>query len=410
MTSLYLCYFPVSEPLVQTQVIPYLRSLAAAGVGIVLLTFEPNPPRGKQKEEIRERLERQGIAWYCLRYHKRPSLPATLWDILAGTVYAAWLVQRHRVNIVHARSHVPAAMAFFLRKLFGVKMLFDVRGLLAEEYEDAGVWRRDDVKFKLTKRMERKCFDTADAIVVLTERIKTILCDEGSVNGTPITVIPCCVDVDKLRVDAQQAQALREQLGLSNKTVLLYLGKLGSWYMASEMVDFFAVARETIPNLHFLILTQSDYELARTEFSRRGIGEEAFTLTTVSPDDVPLYLALADVGISFIRPCFSKLASSPTKIGEYLAAGVPIVSNTGIGDCDALLRENNVGVLVEEFTESSYRIAVAQLQNLLNDRDAVRQRCRVIVEQHLSLQHVGGRRYREVYSMLASSWSDGVIE
>ncbi len=410
MTSLYLCYFPVSEPLVQTQVIPYLRSLAAEGVGIVLLTFEPTPPRGKQKEEIRERLERQGIAWYCLRYHKRPSLPATLWDVLAGTVYAAWLVQRHRVNIVHARSHVPAAMAFFLRKLFGVKMLFDVRGLLAEEYEDAGVWRRDDVKFKLTKRMERKCFDAADAIVVLTERIKTILCDEGSVNGTPITVIPCCVDVDKFRADAQQAQALREQLGLSDKTVLLYLGKLGSWYMASEMVDFFAVAREMISNLHFLILTQSDYALARTEFMRRGIGEEAFTLTTVSPDDVPLYLAAADVGISFIRPCFSKLASSPTKIGEYLAAGLPIISNTGIGDCDALLRENNVGVLVEEFNEWSYRAAVAQLQNLLADHDAVRQRCRVVAEQRLSLQHVGGRRYREVYNMLASSWSHGVME
>lgn len=400
MTSLYLCYFPVTEPLVQTQVIPYLRALAGGGIGVVLLTFEPNPPRGKQKEEMREQLARRGIAWYCLRYHKHPSLPATLWDVLTGTVFAAFLIQRHRVNIVHARSHVPAAMAFFLRKLFGVKMLFDVRGLLAEEYEDAGMWRRDDIKFKLTKLMERKCLDAADAIVVLTERAKTMLGAEGRVNGIPITVIPCCVDVDKFRVDAQPAQRLRQQLGLRDKTVLLYLGKLGSWYLAAEMVDFFAIARETISNLHFLILTQSDHALARVEFARRGIGEEAFTLTTVAPDAVPFYLALADVGISFIRPCFSKLASSPTKIGEYLAAGVPIVSNTGIGDCDALLRENNVGVLVEEFSDECYRAAAAQLQNLLDDRENVRQRCRAVAERHLSLQHVGGRRYREVYDLL----------
>ncbi|MCS6860516.1 MAG: glycosyltransferase family 4 protein [Abditibacteriales bacterium] len=402
MTSLYLCYFPLSEPLVQTQVIPYLSALAAEGIGIVLLTFEPNPPRGARKEEIRERLARQGIAWYCLRYHKRPSLPATLWDVLTGTVYAACLIQRHRVSVVHARSHVPAAMAFLLRQLFGVKMLFDVRGLLAEEYEDAGVWRRNDIKFKLTKRMERKCLDAADAIVVLTERVKTMLRDGSGINGTPMAVIPCCVDVDKFRVDAQLAQVLREQLGLRDKTVLLYLGKLGSWYMAAEMVDFFAVACEMIPNLHFLILTQSDHALARVELARRGIGAEAFTLTTVAPDDVPLYLTAADVGISFIRPCFSKIASSPTKIGEYLAAGLPIVSNTGIGDCDALLRENNVGVLVEEFTDKAYRAAVAQLQNLLADRENVRRRCRAVAEQHLSLQHVGRKRYRAVYDLLRS--------
>jgi glycosyltransferase involved in cell wall biosynthesis len=401
MTSLYLCYFPLSEPLVQTQVLPYLRALAAEGIGIVLLTFEPEPPRGAEKEDTRKQLEQQGIRWHSLKYHKRPSLPATLWDICAGTAYASWLIQRYRVNVVHARSHVPAAMAFLLRKLFGVKMLFDVRGLLAEEYEDAGVWRRGDVKFKLTKRMEQQCLNEADAIVVLTQRIKNILQDGGSVNGAPITVIPCCVDVDKFHADEPAAQARRAQLGLSNKTVLLYLGKLGSWYMAAEMVDFFAVARETIPNLHFLILTQSDYELARQEFARRGIGEEAFTLTMVAPGDVPLYLAAADVGISFIRPCYSKLASSPTKIGEYLAAGLPIISNPGIGDCDALLREGNVGVLVEEFNEASYRVAVGQLQNLLAQREDVRHRCRQIAEQQLSLQHVGGKRYREVYNALA---------
>jgi glycosyltransferase involved in cell wall biosynthesis len=203
-------------------------------------------------------------------------------------------------------------------------------------------------------------------------------------------------------VDALQAQALREQMGLSDKTVLLYLGKLGSWYMAAEMVDFFAVAREAIPHLHFLILTQSDYALARQEFARRGIGEESFTLTTVAPEDVPLYLALADVGISFIRPCFSKLASSPTKIGEYLAAGLPIVTNSGIGDCDALLSERNVGALVERFTEESYRAAVAQLQTLLAQREDVRRRCQTLAEQKLSLQHVGGKRYREVYKAMVN--------
>ena len=39
--SLYICYFGLREPLVQTQVLPYLRELVAGGVKMSLLTFEP---------------------------------------------------------------------------------------------------------------------------------------------------------------------------------------------------------------------------------------------------------------------------------------------------------------------------------------------------------------------------------
>ena len=43
--TLYICYFGLREPLVQTQVLPYLRALAARGLGVHLLTFEPEMQR-----------------------------------------------------------------------------------------------------------------------------------------------------------------------------------------------------------------------------------------------------------------------------------------------------------------------------------------------------------------------------
>ncbi len=42
MRTLYLCYFGLREPLVQTQVLPYLRQLSRSGIDVGLLTFEPN--------------------------------------------------------------------------------------------------------------------------------------------------------------------------------------------------------------------------------------------------------------------------------------------------------------------------------------------------------------------------------
>src|ERR687894_3307896 len=113
MKSLYLCYFGLREPLVQTQVLPYLRQLAGGGVRVLLLTFEPGMRErwtGEEIENERERLRGQGIEWHALAYHKSPSLPATVYDIAAGAWKAARLVRSREVEVIHARSHVAAAM------------------------------------------------------------------------------------------------------------------------------------------------------------------------------------------------------------------------------------------------------------------------------------------------------------
>src|SRR6185436_14904115 len=91
--TLYICYFGLRQPLVQTQVIPYLREIAADGMGVTLLTFEPDLKNAWSDAEIataREALKEQGIEWHCLAYHKRPSAIATAWDIFAG----AWWIRR----------------------------------------------------------------------------------------------------------------------------------------------------------------------------------------------------------------------------------------------------------------------------------------------------------------------------
>jgi hypothetical protein len=107
LKTLYICYFGLREPLVQTQVLPYLRELARGGVGVSLLTFEPDMSRAwdeRSTREARERLDDDGIDWHALTYHKRPSAPATLYDIFAGAWKAARLVRGRRIDVLHARA------------------------------------------------------------------------------------------------------------------------------------------------------------------------------------------------------------------------------------------------------------------------------------------------------------------
>ena len=110
MRTLYLCYLSVLEALTESQVIPYLAFLARRGIEVHLLTFEPN--HRWNREAIAARgvaLRASGIHLHTLSYHKRPSLPATAYDVLRG-VFRGWrLVRAHGIQVVHARSHVPAA-------------------------------------------------------------------------------------------------------------------------------------------------------------------------------------------------------------------------------------------------------------------------------------------------------------
>src|SRR5438445_7057910 len=135
--TLYLCYFGLREPLVQTQVLPYLRQISEAGSRISLLTFEPQSPRAWPdglEDEWHTRLEAEGIEWRWRGYHKRPSLPATLFDTAAGAYEAIRLGRRERIDVIHARGHVPAAMGALAARWTGSRLIFDIRGVMPEEY------------------------------------------------------------------------------------------------------------------------------------------------------------------------------------------------------------------------------------------------------------------------------------
>ena len=404
MRSLYVCYYPLSEPLVQTQVVAYLEGLARNGHTIHLLSFETEPLSAAQKRRVSADLRARGIAWHYLKYHKRPSLPATVYDVMCGVWKGLRLIRRHRIDAVHARAHVPATMGLILKKLTGVGLIFDIRGLMAQEYIDIGNWAPDSLPVRLTQKMQDLCIANADGLVVLTERAQALLFGPDSpYNGTPpapLQVIPCCADLTQIEAQETARARMRAELGLTDKTVMIYVGKFGGWYLQAEMVDFFVRAREQMPNLHFLVLSQSERELITKEFERVGLGEEHFTLTQVEPARVADYLWAADFSISFIRALPSKIASSPTKIGEYLAAGLPLVCNTGVGDMDTIVEQHQVGVSIDEFASESYSHAAAAIAPLIGDA-AIKERCQRAARAHASLQEVGVPRYCALYEQVA---------
>ena len=404
---LYLCYFGLREPLVQTQVLPYLQQLSQDGVRVSLLTFEPHLKKEWTTPEIEQStrlLAAQGIQWYQRPYHKKPSLPATLYDIAIGAHLARRLVRSEAVGVLHARGHVAALMAALVKHLEkSVQMVFDIRGFMPEEYTDAGVWPENGYLYRGVKRVERFLFSSSDAFVVLTQRAHAILfpgCKDKDGSGRPIEVIPCCVDFERFAAAGKLSrESLRTELKIEGRRVIVYVGSFGGWYMTDEMTEFLAVAHKQNPATFSMILTQSPSQIVVDRMRELGISHDNFFVSKVTPEQVPLYLRAADIAISFIKPCYSKQSSSPTKIAEYLASGLPIVCNAGVGDLDQLIVENRTGALVREFTPEAYLKALNEIDMMLSDA-GLAERLREIAHREFDLVEVGRTRYGRLYQRL----------
>jgi glycosyltransferase involved in cell wall biosynthesis len=401
--SLYICYFGVLEPLVQTQVIPYLRELAKGGHEILLLTFEGQVTELQSYgvAELKRELADQGIDWYWLTYHKRFSALATAYDIFRGALFVRGMVRRKQLDILHGRVHVPTLMGALARKFSRrkPKLLFDIRGFFPEEYTDAGIWPEGGVLYRGAKRVERWLLKEADGFVVLTERAREILFPGAAASGSdalgrPVEVIPCCVDLSRFATVGDAARKeTRGKLGINGRFVAAYVGAFGGWYLTRETADFFGELKAIKPDTFAMILTQSKPETIEPLLRERGYGAGDYLITKVPPAEIPVYLSGADVAVSFIKNCYSKQASSPTKNAEYLACGLPIIANVGVGDVDKLIDGNRVGALIEEFSPEGYRAAVEKVRVLGVDGE----RLRKVAENEFDLETVGGERYLGLY-------------
>jgi glycosyltransferase involved in cell wall biosynthesis len=400
---LYISYNGMLDPLGQSQVIPYLKELSKAGVRFTLLSFERErayTPEGvAQSRELQTELARHEIDWHWLRYHKRPSLPATMFDVAQGIRLGRRLVKQNRIELVHARSHVPARMALALKRRFGLKFIFDVRGLLADEYVDAGHWQKDSIYYSITKASERKALAAADGVVTLTEAIWPFIAKSDGLRGRQVVheVVPCCADLNLFTFNPHERQRLRKEMGVEDRFVVVYSGSIDGWYLTEEMADFFVTLRQHEPRAHLLWLTNGRHARIRELMQARGMTTRDYTVHTAPTRDVPSYLSASDVGLAFIKPCFSKLASSPTKYAEYLGCGLPLVINAGVGDSDLLITRERVGTLVLNFNEEGYTSAWTAAQELVKDREQTRRLTREVAERLFDVRRLGVERYTRLY-------------
>lgn len=410
VTSVYVCCWSLHDPLCQSQTLAYLKELAAGGANrFALITFESSRyARSLAEREVEKReLAEIGIYWYPIPYRRGPAALVRGLDCANGIAVATYAVLRHRAPIVHSRSIVPAAIAMVVAKVCGIKFLYDADGELSREYVDAGHWRPEGLLCKLTARCENLALAQSDSTVVLTEYTRARAAGGG---GAPVTVIPCCVDLNQFRFHPEHRDKRRAELGLSSERLFIYVGKVGSWYLVDETFAFFRVATARLKAARLLVLSPDSPDSFHAVAERQGVPKDAYEVRGATREEVAEWLCAADVGMALIAPFESKLACSPVKVGEYLSVGLPVVVTEHIGDFRAWVQDERLGVILEDHSAVTYERAAEQLETLWGEGEALRDRCHAGAMTHVSLRAVGVPRYRDVYRRLLRDQHGSVRE
>jgi glycosyltransferase involved in cell wall biosynthesis len=365
----------MGEPLGRSQVLSYLFRLAPA-CEITLFSFEkPDADR----EALRAELDGHGIRWVPLGYHKRPPVLSTLLDAISGARAIRRAAREQRPDIVHVRSYVPALMAMWARRRTRAKLVFDIRGFWADERVEGGIWPTGHVLYtqlyRLTKRCELWFFRNADIVVTLTAASVAQIQAWAGRPDLEVLVIPTCVDLDRFTLNEPRVDGPH----------LTWCGSIGTWYRF-----------DLVPPLAEQLGFPLDVITRQTELASAALAGAPANIGPLPPDQVPSALHVGDVGLSLCVRSFSKTASAPTRFAEYLAAGMPVIVNPGIGDLEEIVEQHGVGVVLRGEDDAAFAEATAQVRELLADPAGLAERCRAVARELFDVD-TGSRRYLEAY-------------
>ncbi len=402
---LYISYDGLTDQLGQSQILPYVKELSRTGYRFTILTCDKPNRYQTLSETIKRSCSEDNIKWESIPFREKPPVISKICDRVQLSKRAFKLFKKERFDIIHCRGYVSAEIGLKLKRKYGCKFLFDMRGFWADEKIDGGNWNMRNPLFKCIYRFykakEKQFLEEADSVVCLTTAAKKEMLSWKHIcrNTLEITVIPCCVDTelfDISKITESGMQLLRDELQVSAADfVISYLGSIGTWYMFNEMLDFFVQLKHKLPSAKFLFITQDKHDRVRASAKEKGIKQRDIIIRSASRAQVPELLAISNWSVFFIRPSYSKMSSSPTKQGEVMSMGIPVICNAGVGDTDAIVDLYHAGVVMYDF---DFQKALEEMLQAKPDPVQIRNGAK----EYFDLKQ-GAKRYAEIYNSIAGN-------
>jgi glycosyltransferase involved in cell wall biosynthesis len=284
---------------------------------------------------------------------------------------------------------MPGLSIPLLSLLFNFKLLFDIRGFWADEKHDRLGWKKNSLKYLFFKKLEHYLFKRADAVVTLTHCSKKYISKHFNKSDEVISVIRTCVDSDQFKIYVPKIKNPRLVIG--------YLGSIDTAYDFDLFLGFLSAIKKFNSSLEVRFLTKSSSEKIKYLLKKNNLEDLIFQNKFLSRGELPDAISEFDLLAFCLKENFSILASMPTKIGEALASGVPIICNSFNEDIKCIIQNEGVGQ-IHNFNEPFSKEAYKKLMTMVNNPQTA-SKCNNFSQKEFSLTS-GAASYAKIYEEL----------
>ncbi|WP_346742415.1 glycosyltransferase [Rhabdothermincola salaria] len=274
-------------------------------------------------------------------------------------------------HLLHARGMLPAAAAVVVRH---PNWIWDMRAFWREQRIALGALQPGSATERVLRWAEDQAVKRSSGIISLTEAaVDELVGRYGPSVRDKTVVVPTAVDTE----------LFRPRVGLRKGVVrrIILNGSFNAFYDGPALGKIIDEMRRR-SSWEVLWVGADPMSPWFDELSRRS----DHLIYSAVPSQVATLSAEADVGLAVCRrdagPAL--LAAMPTKIGELLASGSPVLVNRGLGDMDALIEKYQCGVALEDSSDAAVAKACDSILELLSD-PGTSERCRSCAVSHFSL-------------------------
>lgn len=392
MRILFLSYWGLDDPLTISTVFPHLQLLQQRPdvESVLLVTIERTgvtpvfaPAFSTAKLRFAPLVSAPG----------RNVLLTKTDDFLRFPQQLVKLAADHRSDFLLARGAPAGALAYLVWKQNKLPFYVESFEPHADYMLESGVWKSYDPRYLFQRYWEGKQKQLAQGLLPVAENYRQQLMREG-VAADKIVTVPCSVDVAAFGYDESRRRRVRQQLGFApDAPVGIYVGKFGDIYYDAEAFDLFKAAADHFgPTFRLIILTPNAQGEVLAKLAKVGFTEAQVFVTKAPHAEVPGYLSAADFAFAPIKPAPCRLFCSPIKVGEYWAAGLPVLLTEGVGDDSAIIRQEGGGAVFDLTQPATVPAAIVQVAKLLQT-PGYRQQAVTLAQRHRSLE-----RARQAYT------------
>ncbi len=262
------------------------------------------------------------------------------------------VIKAHNIKLIHAHHFEGALIGYAVRKLTGIKVIYDAHTTLSSELHS---YKFPQNKY-LINFIDRKVPYWSDHVIAVSNTIKNYLIQQG-LSPDKIDIVPTGVNLNSFSI--KNPFEIRDKYNLHGRQIVMYTGSVAPFQRVDYLIEAMRRVFNIYNNVVLFFVISSDEKKIYDICVEKGINDKVKIAVEKTFDEIPAYLAAADVVVSPRVEC----SGMPQKLSNYMAAQKAIVCFEGSGK---LITDKYDGLVVENGNTEAMADAIVKI---LKNRD-----------------------------------------